>query len=89
MRCDPTGSSFLAPSPPPSLGTATGCLAQYYVQSPRERLVHDCEKFLPGLAWLLLSKTCIPFPGLLYMWERLTNLISFANWVRYIYKYAN
>ena len=26
-----------------------------------------CEKFLPSAAWLLLSKTCMPFPEPLYV----------------------
>ena len=39
-----------------------------YVQSREIRFVWGCEKFLPGPAWLLLSKTYKPFslPCMLY-----------------------
>ena len=37
------------------------------IQSPRKSIIRGCENFLPGHAWQLLSKTCIPFPGPLYI----------------------
>ena len=48
------------------------------IQSPRKILLHGCEKFLTGPVGLLLSKTCIPFPGPLHIlqeWRRNLNMI--------------
>ena len=36
------------------------------LQSPRKKFVRDCEKFLLGSAWVLLSKTDKLFSGALY-----------------------
>ena len=47
-------------------GSGIGIHFTLRIQSPRKKFVCGCEKFLPGSAWLLLSKTYILFPGPLY-----------------------
>ena len=47
-------------------GSGIGIHFTLRIQSPRKKFVCGCEKFLPGSAWVLLSKTDILFSGALY-----------------------
>ena len=49
-------------------GSGIGIHFTLRIQSPRKKFVRGCEKFLPGSAWVLLSKTDILFSGALYIY---------------------